>query len=144
MSRFDTFEKTIQATIKEEIKVNTVGLQKQVKSLTNKVKEVESSISTNSSKIEKINQKVANLDNLQEIIESEVQKQVSQKVASLEQDLVASQAEIATLKEAKSKPSSKDSDNQDTISRREFMKEQYFNCKRNLMLMGVGTHRWGR
>lgn len=72
MSRFDKFEKSIQATIKEEIKVNSVGLQKQVKSLNTKVKEVERNISANKNETAKINQKVSNLDNLQGIIAAEV------------------------------------------------------------------------
>lgn len=44
MARFDSFEKTIQTTIKEEIKVNTIGVQNQVKRLNTAVKEVENKI----------------------------------------------------------------------------------------------------
>lgn len=58
MARFDSFEKSIQATIKEEIKINSLGIQKQVKSLSGKVKVVETHISENKKEIAKINQKM--------------------------------------------------------------------------------------
>lgn len=135
MARFDTFEKTIQATIKDEIKISSAGVQKQVKSLNNKMKEVESHISTNTKEIAKINQKVSSIDNIQEMIASEVQKHVSNKVDSLEKELHASQAEIAKLKKAKSRTS--DSSSSENVSRQEFLKEQCFTRKCNLMLMGV-------
>lgn len=142
MSRFDKFEKTIQTTIKEEIKINTVGLQKQVKSLNTKIKTVEGYIS-NISEIEKISHKVAKLDNFQEIIAAEVQKQVSMKVGSLEKDLETSQVEIVKLKEAKPNPPPQDPSPSGSVSRQEFMKEQCYNRKRNLMLMGVGESEEG-
>lgn len=97
MSRFDSFEKTIQATIKEEIKVNTVGVQNQIKKINTTVKGIENKVSTNQSAISKINQKVARLDNLKESLASEIEKQVSQ----LKTDLQASKEEIDTLKSAK-------------------------------------------
>lgn len=64
MSRFDSFEKTIQATIKEEIKVNTVGVQNQIKKINTAVKGIENKVSTNQNAISKINQKVACIDTL--------------------------------------------------------------------------------
>lgn len=137
MARFDSFEKSIQATIKEEIKVNSVGIQKQVKSLTSKVKEVEGHISANKKEIAKITQKVDNIDNIQEIIASEVEKQVSNRVASLERDLEVSQAEIAKLKNSKTKNPAQNPNQSDYVTKQEFMKEQSFARKRNLMLMGV-------
>lgn len=137
MARFDSFEKTVQATIKEEIKVNSIGLQKQVKTLTGKVKVVENHILANTNEIAKINQKINNFDNIQEFIASEVQKQVSEKVANMEKDLEISQAEIAKLKNASPKAHRKESDPSDTVSRQEFMKEQCLSRKRNLMMMGV-------
>lgn len=140
MLRFDSFEKSIQTTIKEEIKINSTGIQKQVKTLGSKVKEVEKNISDNTNEIAKINQKVESInynpDNLQEAIASEVEKQVSERVAQLEKDLKNSNTEIAKLKNAKPS-SSMQEPNPSQVSRHEFQKEQCFNRQRNLMLMGV-------
>lgn len=137
MSRFDSFESSIKSTIKEEIKINSKGLQKQVKSLGSQLKEVETSISANKSEITKINHKVAELDNLQEMIASEVQKHVSEKVTHLENQLEASKTEIDNLKKGISQRPRQEPDSS-TVSRKEFLKEQRFNRTRNLMLMGVG------
>lgn len=137
MSRFDSFEKTVQTTIKEEIKINSAGLQKQVKSLNSKVREVENSISANKNDIQKINQKVALLGNLEEVIASEVQKCVSGRVAGLEKDLQESQAEITKLKRAKPNPPAEGSNNSEQVTRNEFLREQRYNRRRNLMLIGV-------
>lgn len=90
MLRFDSFEKSIQSTIKEEIKVNNQGLQTQVKSLSTKVLKVESNISANKNEIAKINQKVASIGNIQEYIASEVEKQVSTKVSDLDKQVSTS------------------------------------------------------
>lgn len=75
-----------------------MGLQKQVKSLTNKVKEVENITSSNKSEIGKINQKVAQLDNLQEIIAAEVNKQVSEKMSHLQKSMEETKTEVQELK----------------------------------------------
>lgn len=143
MSRFDSFEKSIQTTIKEEIKINSVNMQKQMKSLNSKVKVVETSISANKTEIEKLNQKVANFDNIQEIIAAEVQKQTSKKITSLEKDLEESKAEISALKKAKTPPPSKEPNSSDHVSRQEFLMEKYFNRKRNLLIMGVEESKEG-
>lgn len=116
MARFDTFEKSIQSTIKEEIKINTAGIQSQVQSMNTKFKMVDNKISAHKMEID--NRKVANLDNLYEIIETAVKKQVSEQVAHLEQvseevahlgkdiqnskeELKKSKEEITKLKEEK-------------------------------------------
>lgn len=108
MLRFDSFEKSIQTTIKEEIKINSAQMQKQMKSLNSKVKEVEGGISANKNEIAKINQQVSNLNDLQgdikTIVAAEVQKHVSERVASLEKDLEDSKAEINELKKIKHNP----------------------------------------
>lgn len=137
MARFDSFEKAVQTTIKDEIKIISAGMQKQVKSLNTKVREVENSISANKNEIKKINQKVAHLGNLEEAIASEVQKCFSVRVASLEKDLQESKAEITKLKRAKPNPPAKGTDNSDQVTRNEFLREQRFNRRRNLMLVGV-------
>lgn len=140
MARFDSFEKSIQSTIKEEIKVNSTQLQKQMKSLNNKVKEVEGGISTNKNEIAKINQKVSDLNdrqgNIQTIVAAEIQKQVSERVASLEKDLEDSKQEIDKLKKIKSNPP-QNSSQSGQVSRQEFLLEKCFVRKRNLMLMGM-------
>lgn len=114
-SRFDTFQKSIQATIKEEIRISSLGVQKQVKALNSKVNVVEKNISANTNEIIKINHKVANLDNLQEVIAAEVKKQVSSeviaaavqkqmscKMSQMEKNLESANSEISQLKKDKS------------------------------------------
>lgn len=101
MSRFDSFEKSIQATIKEEIKVSSIGVQNQVKKLNNTVKEVQNQVSSNQNAISKINKKVAQFDSFKDNIASEIEKQVSLQVAHLQSDLQVSKKEINELKKAK-------------------------------------------
>lgn len=137
MSRFDSFEKTVQATIKEEIKTSSAGIQKQVKSLNTKVREVENNISANKNEIAKMNKKIAEFGNVEEIITSEVQRCFSGKIANLEKDLEESKAEITKLKRAKPNPPPMKTDDSDSVSRKEFMREQRYNRRWNLMLMGV-------
>lgn len=127
MARFDSFEKSIQTTIKEEIKINSGNMQKQMKSLNSKVKEVEGSISTNTTEIEKLNQRVAKFDNIQEIIEVEVQKHTAEKICSLEKDLEESKAEISMLKKNKPAQLPQGPNDSDLFSRQEFLREIYYN-----------------
>lgn len=137
MARFDAFEKSIQTTIKDEIKINSVGIQKQVKSLNSKVKEVEKNTSANKNEIAKINQKVENLDNLQEMIAAEVQKQISSKMSHIEKDLQSTNSEVSQLKKNNSVPRNNRSTPGEGVSQREFQIEKYFNRRRNLLLLGL-------
>lgn len=137
MLRFDTFEKSIQATIKEEIKINSVGIQKQVKSLSSKVKEVEKNISGNKTEIAKINDKIANFDNIQEVIAAEVQKQVSNKMVQMEKNLEKNNSEVSKIKKDNEASNKKAHDSSTEISQREFLLEKCFTHRRNLMLMGL-------
>lgn len=55
MARFDTFEQSIQYTIKEEIKINTAGIQNQVKKINTKFKEIDRKVTANKAEIDNIN-----------------------------------------------------------------------------------------
>lgn len=152
MARFDTFEKSIQSTIKEEIKINTAGIQSQVQSMNTKFKMVDNKISAHKMEID--NRKVANLDNLHEIIETAVKKQVSEQVAHLEQvseevahlgkdiqnskeELKKSKEEITKLKEENTPTTQAASKEKVEIMRQDFLREKRFNHKTNLILMGL-------
>lgn len=154
MARFDTFEKSIQSTIKEEIKVNTSGLQNQVKKLNTKFKEVEIRMTTHKTEMDNINIKVAKLDNLQGVIAAAVEEQVSAQMSQLREEIKNSKEEIKELKESKAQVSqlreeiknSKEeikelkenkSDQGTKELRQEFLREKCYTRKRNLMLMGL-------
>lgn len=95
-------------------------------------------MSANSNEIAKINQKVANLDNLQEVIAAEVQKQVSDKMSKLEKNLESTSSEVSQLKKKdKTNARTKALDPDEGVSQREFQLEKYFNRRRNLLLLGL-------
>lgn len=58
LQRFDTFERTITSTIQEEIRVNTVGLQNEVRSLRSRIDQVEKSSTSNETRLSNIEKKV--------------------------------------------------------------------------------------
>lgn len=77
------------------------------------------------------------MDQLHEIIETAVQKQVSEKVALLEKDIENSKKEFEKLKNATSHTEQPASKEEVETIRQDFIREQCANRKRNLLLLGL-------
>lgn len=139
LQRFDQFERTIKSTIQEEIRLNTAGLQSEVRSLHSRLKVVEKANASASSDISKISQKVSKVGNMKDEILAEVDSQVSSKFELLERELQQQKQELSKLKEEKSKPPQQ---NVESL-RKDFLKEKCFARRRNLMLMGLEENEKG-